>query len=122
MASPVDGIQDPYLATLELSIYEYLKLYNKTIVGLPENDRYGLYISKWTDFYQSLEDYVSTFGFKAEVMIATDRDGVHIPTAVNNIILFYLSITKSCGPETQEHVWAHQNIMEQNLMIQKSRR
>ena len=122
MEASADRLQDPYLVTIYLSTSEHFKLYNKSIVGLPENDRYGLYRSKWTDFYQSLEDYVSTFGFKAAVMIATDRDGVHIPTAVNNIILFYLSITKSCGPETQEHVWAHQNIMEQNLMIQKSRR
>ena len=50
MAAPVDGIQDPYLATLELSTYEQLKLYNKKISGLPESDRYDLTRSKWTDF------------------------------------------------------------------------
>ena len=29
MAAQVDGIQDPYLATLELSTSEHLKIYNK---------------------------------------------------------------------------------------------
>ena len=52
MATPVDGLQDPYLDTLELSTYEHLKLYNKAVVGLPESDRYDLIRSKWTDFYQ----------------------------------------------------------------------
>ena len=33
VAAPVDGIQDPYLATLELSTSEHLKLYNKAIFG-----------------------------------------------------------------------------------------
>ena len=52
MAEPVDGIQDHYLATLDLSTYEHLKLYNKAIFGLPESDWYDLTRSKWTDFYQ----------------------------------------------------------------------
>ena len=64
MAAQVDGSQDPYLATIDLSMSEQLYLYNKTIVGLPESDIYDLTRSKWTDFYQELEDAVSIFGFK----------------------------------------------------------
>ena len=64
MAAPVEGLQDHYLANLDLSTSEYLKLYNNKIVGLTESDRYDLIISKWTDFYQELEDSISTFGFK----------------------------------------------------------
>ena len=48
----VDGLQEPYPATLGLSVSEHLKLYKKVIVGLPDNDRYDLTRTKWTDFYQ----------------------------------------------------------------------
>ena len=65
MAAPVDRIQGPYLATLEFSTSEHLKLYNKAIVGLPESDRYDITISKRTDFYQELEETVSSFVFKS---------------------------------------------------------
>ena len=51
MAS-ADGIQDPYLATIDLYTSENIKLYNKAIVGLTESDRYDLTRSKWTNFYQ----------------------------------------------------------------------
>ena len=47
-----DGIQEPYLEILNLSTPEHLKIYNKAIVELTENDRYDLTRSKWTDFYQ----------------------------------------------------------------------
>ena len=33
VAAPYDGIQDPYLVTLNLTISEHLKLYNKAIIG-----------------------------------------------------------------------------------------
>ena len=46
IAAPVDGFQDPCLATLDLSTSEHLKLYNKAIVGIPESDRYYLTRSK----------------------------------------------------------------------------
>ena len=49
-AAPADGIQDPYLTTINLTNSEHLKLYHKAILGLPENDRYDLTSSKWTDF------------------------------------------------------------------------
>ena len=52
MASQVDGLQDPYLEVLYLATSEHLELYNKSIVGLPESDRYDLTRSKWTDFCQ----------------------------------------------------------------------
>ena len=52
MAALVDGLQDPYLATLYILTYKHLNIYNKEIVGLPESDRYDLISSKWTDFYQ----------------------------------------------------------------------
>ena len=52
MAAPVDRLQDPYLANIGIFTYEYLKLYNKAIVGIPGSDRYYLTRSKCTDFYQ----------------------------------------------------------------------
>ena len=45
-------LQDPYLENLDFSTSEKLKLYNKSIVGLPESDRNDLTRSKWTDLYQ----------------------------------------------------------------------
>ena len=48
MAAPADGIQDPYLVTLDLSTYEHLKLYNKAILGIPESDSCDLTRCKWT--------------------------------------------------------------------------
>ena len=51
MKAPVDGIQNPYLATLNLSTSEHLKLYKKAIIRLRESNRYDLNIYKWTDFY-----------------------------------------------------------------------
>ena len=75
-----DSIQDPNLFILNISTSEHLKLYNKAIVGMSEIDRYDLTISKWTDFYQELEDAVFTFGFKAAVLVVTTRDGGHVTT------------------------------------------
>ena len=54
MAAPVEGLQDPYLAALELFTSEHLKLYNKAIFDVPESDRYDITRSKWTGFYQEL--------------------------------------------------------------------
>ena len=48
----VDGLQDPYLETINISTSEHLNIYNKAIVGIQEIDRYDLNRSKWTDFYQ----------------------------------------------------------------------
>ena len=94
MSAPLDRLQDPYLATLDLSTPENLKLYNKTIFGLPESDRYDITIYKWTGLYQKLEDDVSTFGFKSEVLTEIDRDAGYSSTEVKDIILYYPSITK----------------------------
>ena len=58
-----DSLQDPYPATMDLNNSEHLKFYNKAITELSERYRYDLTISKWTDFYQELEDAVATFGF-----------------------------------------------------------
>ena len=52
MVAPSGDIQDPYLATLNPTTSEHLKLYNKEIFGLPKIDRYALNRSKCTDFYQ----------------------------------------------------------------------
>ena len=79
MVAPVDGIQDPYLSILYLYASEHLYLYNKAIVRLPESYRYGLTRSKWADFYQELEDSVSKFVFKAEVLVLNARYGLHVP-------------------------------------------
>ena len=45
-AAPSDRLQDPYLVTLNITISEHLKLYNKAVVGLTENERYDLTRSK----------------------------------------------------------------------------
>ena len=82
-----DSIQDPNLFILNISTSEHLKLYNKAIVGMSEIDRYDLTISKWTDFYQELEDAVFTFGFKSEVLILISRYWHHIPNEVKDIII-----------------------------------
>ena len=88
------GLQDPYLATLNISTPEHHNIYNKEIVGIPQSDRYDITRSKWTEFYQELEDAVSTFGFKAAVFIVTSRYQHHAHTEVKYIILFYPPITQ----------------------------
>ena len=93
MASPADGLQEPYLAILDLYKYEKPKLYNKTIIGLPINDSYDLTIFIWTYSFQELEDAVSTFGFKLEFLIVTTIYGLHVTTEVKNTIISYPSIT-----------------------------
>ena len=35
MTAPADGFQDPYLAIIDVSTSENVKLYNKAIVGIP---------------------------------------------------------------------------------------
>ena len=90
-----DEIQDPYLGILDLSTSEILKIYNKAIVGLPESDRFDLTRTKWTDFYQELEDDVSTFLLKVAVFFVTSIDGLYAPTEVKNIIISYPSITQA---------------------------
>ena len=87
MESPVDGLQDPYLSTIDLYTSENLKLYRKAIFGLPESDRYDLTRFKWTDFYQELEDEVSTFRLKSSVLIVIAIEANHAPTEINSIIL-----------------------------------
>ena len=106
MSETVERLQDPYLATIYLSISEILKLYNKAIVGLPESDRYDLTRSKWTDFYQELENSVSTFGFKSAVLIVTSRYAGHSPTEFKNIILFYPSTKKIMVDSHCEIMWS----------------
>ena len=101
----MDGILDPYWDTLDLSTYEHIKLYNKAIIGLPESDRYNFTRSKWTDFYQKLEDVVSIFEFKSEVLTVSSRDIGHAPTEFKNIILLYPSITKIMVDSHCEFLW-----------------
>ena len=95
MAALAGGIKFPYLSILYLATSEHLKLYKKSTFCRTESDNYDLTRSKWTEFYQELEDDVSKFGFKAAVLIVIDIDGVHVPTEVKNIILSYPSITKA---------------------------
>ena len=90
----VESFQDPYLLTLDLSTSENIKLYNKAIVGLSESEKYDLTISKWNDFYQKLEDDVSTLGLKAAVFIMTSRETLHATTELKDDILSYQSTTK----------------------------
>ena len=56
---------------------------------------YDMTRSKWIDFYEELEDTVSTFGLKSEVLILTDRYVLNALTEVKDIIMSYLSITPS---------------------------
>ena len=106
MTEPVDGIQDPYLATLNISTSENIKFYNKAIIGLPESDRYDLTRYKGNDFYQELVDSVSTFGFKSAVLIVTPRYAGHAPTELKNIILPYPSTIKIMVDSYCEILWA----------------
>ena len=78
--APAYGIQYPYLVTLDLTISEHFKVYNKKKFGLPESDRYDLTRSKWTDFYQKKEYSVFRFVFKAVVLIVSTRYVGHAPT------------------------------------------
>ena len=90
--APVDRVQDPHLTTIDLATPEHIKLHNKGIVGLPESDRYDLTKSKWTNFYQQLEDDVLKFGFKEAVMVVTYRYLNQAPTESNNFMYFHPSI------------------------------
>ena len=53
-----------------------------------------------------LEDDVSTFGFKASVLIVTDRDGNHAPTEVKEIIMSYPYINQVMVDSHFEILWA----------------
>ena len=52
MAALEDGLQDPYLAILDIYTSEHINIYKKLIVGPTESDRYDLTRSKLTEFYQ----------------------------------------------------------------------
>ena len=105
MLVPNIRIQEPYLVVSYINPSEHLNIYNKAIVGLPERDRYKLIRSKWNEFYQELEDDVSTFGSKAAVLIVTTRYVVHVPTEFKNVILFYPSITQAMMESHCEIMW-----------------
>ena len=100
-----DGLQDTDLDILNISISRHTKLYNKKIVGLPESDRYYPTRSKWTDFYQELEDAVFTFGLKVAVFIVTDRGVHHAPTEVKYIILSFPCTTQDMVDSPCEIMW-----------------
>ena len=86
-----DSLQDPYPATLDLKTSEHTNIYNKTITGLSASDKYKLTRSKWTDFYQYLEDYLTTFGFNAALQVVTARDPGNALTELNTVIHSYTS-------------------------------
>ena len=88
-------LQDPCLSTLNLATSKHLKLYNKAIVRLLERYRYDLTRSKWTDFYQELEDDVPKFLFKEVAMILTAIYVSHEPTEFKKAISFYPSTTEA---------------------------
>ena len=72
-ASPVDRIQGPHMATLDITTSKNLNLYNKKQFALPEKDRYDLTTSKCTDLYKELENVLFIFGFEEAFMIVTSR-------------------------------------------------
>ena len=76
-AAPAERLQNPYLSTLNLATSEHLKLYKMAVLGLPKINRYDLIRSKWTDFYQELDDAVFTSVLKAAVIIVTDSGVSH---------------------------------------------
>ena len=82
MTTPADGIQEPYLDTIIISTFEHIKFYNKEIFGLLESDRHDFTRYKWTDVFQELEDAVSTFVFKAAVLIFKSIDAHNAPTEI----------------------------------------
>ena len=84
----VFGVQDLYLTTLNLSTLEHLNIYNKLIViivMIPDNVRYVITRTKWTDFYQELEGSLYEFGLKLAVHIITVRDNNQPRIKFNNI-------------------------------------
>ena len=93
MAAPADGLHDPYLPITDPYKYGNIKLYTKEIVGIQVSDSYDITRYKWADFYQELEDVVSTFVLKSAVLIMKSSDGGHAITEVKGIILSYLSTT-----------------------------
>ena len=105
-AAAVKRLQDPYMATLDISTYEHIKLYNKVIFGLPESYRYDLTRSKWNYFYQELEYDVSKFWFKAAFLIVEARDAHNAPTEVMDILLSYPYITQFMVDLHCEILWA----------------
>ena len=86
MVAPEDGLQDPYLEIIDIYISEHLKIYNKAIFGLTESYRYDITRSKWNGFYQELDDAVSTFQFKAAVLILEAIYAHNALTEVKDII------------------------------------
>ena len=101
-----DSLQDPYLDKLDLKTSENLKLYNKAINVISESDRYDLTRSKWTYFYQELEDDVFTFGYNSALQVVIERDPVNVPTESKNIIHSYNSITQAIIESHCEKLWA----------------
>ena len=101
----VDGLKDYYLTILSIYTSKYINFYDKAIVGLPESDRYDLTRSKWTDFYQELENAIFKFGFKAEVLMVTYIYGLHELTEVKDTMLYYPSITQVMVDSHCESLW-----------------
>ena len=56
-----------------------------------------------------MEDALFTLGFKAEVMVVTTRDGVHVDTKFKNNILYYASITQEIGDSHCEIMWSNKS-------------
>ena len=131
MAATAGMLQDPYLDNLNLTTSEHINLYNKAIFGLPEINRYELTGSKWTGFYQELQDYIFIFGFRVAVLVVISRHGAHLTTEFKNIISLYPLITQAMvdlhceiyGLIIQYQVWGAnpQQIMEQHQMMVKNR-
>ena len=59
-----------------------------------------------TDFYQELEDAVSTFLLKSEVLILTEIDAHNVPTETKDIILSYPPTTQVMVDSHCEILWA----------------
>ena len=75
-------------------------------MGETERDRHDFTRYNCNEYYQELEDAVSTFGFKAAVLIVKVRDALHALSEVKDIIMSYLSITKVIMYSHCEILWS----------------
>ena len=100
-----DGLQDPHLDTINLYTSEDLKIYNKAIVWLTESVRYDLILYKWTNFYQIWIILYQHSDSKQQFWLWTNRDSLHAATELNEIIMFYPSITQVLVNSHYEVLW-----------------
>ena len=86
----VDLPQDPYIDILYWTTSEHPKIYSNIIVGLPENDRYDLTISKWTWFLPRIRGLWIHILVSKQQLVFTQTD--IYPIQIPNSVMWSLSI------------------------------